>query len=69
MEDVQQVAGVAGETIGRRHHQQVSGIECAHRALELGPLGSRTADLLAVDLRKARRFELGELLRQVLTVG
>src|SRR3546814_8837749 len=40
-------------------------IECADRALELGPLGRRGADLLAVDLGAAGRVELGELLRQI----
>src|SRR3546814_8641126 len=51
------------------HHQHVAGIERADRALELGPLGRRGADLLAVDLGAAGRVELGELLRQILPVG
>src|SRR3546814_3437037 len=69
MENVQQVTGVAGKAIGGRHHQHVAGIERADRALELGPLGRRGADLLAVDLGAAGRVELGELLRQILPVG
>ena len=68
MEDVQQVTGVAGQAIGCRHHQHVAGIERADRALELGPLGRRGADLLAVDLGAAGRVELSELLRQILPV-
>lgn len=66
MEDVQQVAGVAGKPVGRRHHQHVAGIERADRPPELGPLGRRAADLLAIDFGASRRFKLGELLGQIL---
>jgi hypothetical protein len=69
MECVEQVAGVAGEAIGRRHHHHVARIERADRALELGPLGRRTADLLADDFGAAGGLKLGELLGQVLAVG
>lgn len=62
MKDVQQVAGITSEAIGRRHHKHVARIERADRALELGPLGGRAADLLAIDLRAAGCIELGELL-------
>lgn len=69
MEDVQQVAGVAGEAIGGRHHQHVAGIERADRALEPGPLGRRGAGLLLVDLHAAGGEELGHLLSEVLAGG
>ena len=52
-----------------RSHQHIAGIERADRALELGPIGRRGADLLPVDLGAAGRGELGELLRQVLPAG
>jgi hypothetical protein len=41
MEDVQQVTGVAGETIGGGDHQHVASIERGDRALELRPFGRR----------------------------
>src|SRR3546814_7107698 len=67
MENVQQVTGVAGKAIGGRHHQHVAGIERADRALELGPLGRRGADLLAVDpgaaRSEAKTYELQSLMR------
>ena len=56
MKDIQQVTSVAGQAIGGRHHKHVAGIERADRALELGPLGRRGADLLAVDLGSTSRF-------------
>src|SRR3546814_8213540 len=61
MENVQQVTGVAGKAIGGRHHQHVAGIERADRALELGPLGRRGADLLAVDLGARSEEQTSEL--------
>ena len=62
MKNVQQIARVTGKSIGRRHHQHVSRIERADRALELGSLSRRAAILLAINLRAAGRIELGELL-------
>ena len=49
---------IAGKPVGRGYHQHVARIERADRALELGPLGRGTADLLAIDFGAARRLKL-----------
>ena len=60
-EGVQQVAGLAGQTVETRHHQHVVGVELVERTAELAAVGLGSARHLPEHLARAGGPELAHL--------
>src|SRR5262249_5064702 len=58
---IQEVPRRSSQAVQSRDHQNVTGVKHLHQTVELFPIGSRTADLLAKNLRASSCAQLGKL--------
>jgi hypothetical protein len=68
-QDIQQVAGGAGQPVEPGHHQHVTWLEPLDHPGELGSIAPRAARLLRINLGASRGPQLGQLTGQVLFAG
>jgi hypothetical protein len=68
LDQVEQLAGRAAESVELRHHHHVAGLQGGHKLCQLRPIGPGPADLLLEDRGGAGRLQLLQLACQMLVL-